>query len=390
MHAVSSEGQEANAPVPASLLPPAENRRGDDLRVNVCLRARFPNMDQLVLAFTGDLSRGGMRLLSPVAVPIGGELDVTLALPDGCPEIVVRCRVTNSGHGTEGHGTEGHGYPLGVQFIDPGGELLKRIEWYILNADPAAEQFGLHPHRRRLRLVIADDNPLQRQTNAKPFIERGDDVRLAVDGLGALALCLQETPDVILTDVQMPRMDGWQFLRTLRGRPKLRSVPVLFLSTLASESDRLLGYRFGVDDYLQKPCSPENLMAQVDRAAIRAAQVPHAADPDTAQSALRGDLSMVGLASILSFLELERRSGVVRIGPTVHGVLHICNGCLVDLEVDGLGPDASVEARFGRILSERQGRFEFRDGKVERADCVNRSLGSLLLECARLEDERAR
>src|SRR6478609_2058838 len=385
MQASSSERPEGSPPVPASLLPPAENRRGDDLRVNVCLRSRFQNMDQLVLAFTGDLSRGGMRLLSPVLLPIGGELDVTLALPDGCPEIVVRCRVTHSSAGSEAHG-----HTLGVQFIDPDGEFLSRIEWYILNADPAAEQFGLHPHRRRLRLVVADDDPLQRQATAKPFIDRGDDVRLAADGLAALALCLQETPDVILTDVQMPRMDGWQFLRTLRGRPKLKAVPVLFLSTLASESDRLLGYRYGVDDFLHKPCPAANLVAQVDRAAIRAAQVPHAAAPDAAQSALRGDLSMVSLASVLSFLELERRSGVVRIGPTTHGVLYLCDGRLVDLEVDGFGPETPVEARFARILAERQGRFEFREGKVARADCVNRSLGSLLLECARLEDERAR
>jgi two-component system OmpR family response regulator len=385
MQTASSEREDANAPVRASVLPPAENRRGDDLRVNVHLRSRFQNMDQLVLAFTGDLSRGGMRLLSPVPIPIGGELDVTLALPDGCPEIVVRCRVTNASPGTEGQD-----HTLGVQFIDPGGEFLSRIEWYILNADPAAEQFGLHPHRRRLRLVVADDDPLQRQATAKPFIDRGDEVRLAADGLAALALCLQETPDVILTDVQMPKMDGWQFLRTLRGRPKLKTVPVLFLSTLASESDRLLGYRFGVDDYLHKPCPPANLVAQVDRAAIRAAQVPHAADPDVAQTALRGDLSMVSLASVLSFLELERRSGVVRIGPATHGVLYLCDGRLVDLEVDGLGLNATVEARFARILSERHGRFEFRDGKVDRPDCVNRSLGSLLLECARLEDERTR
>jgi CheY-like chemotaxis protein len=385
MRAASSERQEANAPVLASLLPPAENRRGDDLRVNVRLRSRFQSMDQLVLAFTGDLSRGGMRLLSPISIPIGGELDVTLALPDGCPEIVVRCRVTNSSAAGDG---EAH--TLGVQFIDPNGEFLSRIEWYILNADPAAEQFGLHPHRKRLRLVIADDDPLQRQATAKPFIDRGDDVRLAADGLAALSLCLQETPDVILTDVQMPRMDGWQFLRMLRGRPKLKTVPVLFLSTLASEADRLLGYRFGVDDFLHKPCPAANLIAQVDRAAIRATQGSHAADPDVAQTALRGDLSMVTLASVLSFLELERRSGVVRIGPATHGVLYLCDGRLVDLEVDGFGPDATVEARFGRILSERHGRFEFREGKVERPDSVNRSLGSLLLECARLEDESAR
>jgi CheY-like chemotaxis protein len=341
-------------------------------------------MDQLVLAFTGDLSRGGMRLICAQPVAVGSEIDVTLALPDGCPEVVVRCQVSHASATTAAEHT------IGVRFIDPDGDFLRRIEWYILNADPAAEEFGAHAQRRRLHLVVADDDPLQRKATSKPFIERGDDVRLAEHGLQALALCIKETPDVILTDVQMPKMDGWQFLRTLRGRPSLKQVPVLFLTTLASEQDRLLGYRLGVDDYLQKPCPEANLIAQVDRAATRSTQAQRGAEPDNSRDALRGELALVSLASLLSFLELERRSGVVRIGPVTSGAIHLRDGSLVHLEVDGLPPDAPVEQRFAALLGVREGRFEFRNGDVDRPDSVRRSLGSLLLECARLEDELAR
>lgn len=368
----------------ASLLPMAENRRGDDLRVRVGLRLRFHTMDQLVLAFTGDLSRGGMRLNSPKPLPIGSEVNVTLALPDGGPEMVVHCQVMSTSE------RSGDGYALGVRFMDPDGEFMRRIEWYILNADPAAEQFGVHPHRRRLHIVIADDDPLQRENTARPFIERGDDVRVAADGLEALGLCLKERPDVVLTDVQMPKMDGWQLLRMLRGRPHLRGVPVLFHTTLSSEADRLVGYRLGVDDYLQKPCAEQNLLAQVDRAAVRAAQQAHAREAEPERDTLRGDLSMVSLASLLSFLELERRTGIIRVGPVTNGALTLRDGALIHLEIDGMSRDAPVEKRFAALLAAREGRFEFRGCDVDQTSAVQRSLSALLLECARQSDEGAR
>ncbi len=366
-----------------SLLPGADNRRGDDLRVRVGLRLRFHTMDQLVLAFTGDLSRGGMRLNSPKPLPVGSEVDVTLALPDGGPEVVVHCQVMS----TSAREGEGEGCAIGVRFMEPDGEFMRRIEWYILNADPAAEQFGVHPHRRRLHIVIADDDPLQRANTARPFVERGDDVRLAADGLEALGLCLKERPDVVLTDVQMPKMDGWQLLRMLRGRPNLKSVPVLFHTTLSSEADRLVGYRLGVDDYLQKPCPDQNLVAQVDRAAVRSVQQAQSREAEPDRDTLRGDLSMVSLPSLLSFLELERRTGIIRVGPVTNGSLHLRDGALVHLEVDGMSRDAPMEKRFAALLAARDGRFEFRGCNVEKTSGVQRSLSALLLECARQSDE---
>jgi CheY-like chemotaxis protein len=340
-------------------------------------------MDQLVLAFTGDLSRGGMRLNSPKPLPVESEVDVTLALPDGGPEVIVHCQVMSVSE------REAEGYALGVRFMEPDGAFLRRIEWFILNADPAAEQFGSHPHRRRLRIVIADDDPLQRKATSRPFIERGDDVRLAADGLEALGLCLKDRPEIVLTDVQMPKMDGWQLLRMLRGRPNLKTVPVLFHTTLSSEADRLVGYRLGVDDYLQKPCPDENLLAQVDRAAVRSVQQAQKAEPELERDSLRGDLSMVSLSSLLSFLELERRTGIIRVGPVTNGSLHLREGALVHIDMDGMSRDAPIERRFAALLGAREGRFEFRGCDVERGSGVQRSLSGLLLECARQSDEGA-
>jgi CheY-like chemotaxis protein len=362
-----------------------ENRRGDDLRVRADFKVRFHSIDQLVLAFTGDLSRRGMRLNSPRALQVGAKVNLSVALPDGKPEMMIECEVVNSRPKPAGDG-----HSVGVRFVRLSAEFQERVEWYILNSEPASEQFGEHPHRRRLNLVVADDDPLQAQATARPFLERGDAVRIAGDGLEALGLCLKEPPELLLTDVQMPKMDGWQLLRMVRARPQLRRMPVIFLTTLPRESDHLLGYRLGVDDYLAKPCVPDQLLVRADRAALRALQggqgEPRAEQP----GALRGDLELVGLPSLLSFLELERKSGLVRVGPYTNGSIQLRDGAPVQIEVSGLAPDASPEARLFALVSATRGRFEFRPCVVDAPDSVQRSLGMLLLECARRADEAKR
>ncbi|MGC4093979.1 MAG: response regulator [Polyangiaceae bacterium] len=363
----------------------SENRRGDDLRVRVAFRVRFRSIDQLVMAFTGDLSRGGMRLNSPRLVELGARVSVNVTLPDAGPEMTVACEVVNvSPH------RSGEGYSIGVKFVDPNGEFQQRVEWFILNSEPVEQQFGQHAHRRQLKLVVADDDRLQAEATARPFQERGDSVRLAGDGLEALGLRLKDPPDALLTDVHMPKMDGWQLLRMVRARPQLARMPVLFLTTLSTESDRLLGYRLGVDDYLSKPVAAEVLLGRIERAALRATQQAHSNEKGGEAGALRGDLELVGLASVLSFLELERKSGVVRVGPVTNGVIYLRDGAPVHLAVDGVPDDASPEERFVPLVSARHGRFEFRPGAVDREDTVRRSLGMLLLECARRADEAAR
>jgi CheY-like chemotaxis protein len=362
-----------------------QNRRGDDLRVKVAFRVRFQTMDQLVLAFTGDLSRGGMRLTSPRAPELGARVQVHVNLPDGGPEMTVLCEVVNV---SKSRNKDGH--DIGVKFVDVGGEFQKRVEWFILNSEPAAQQFDAHPHRRQLKVVVADDDRLQADATARPFNERGDLVRVAADGLDALGMCLKEPPDALMTDVHMPRMDGWQLLRMVRSRPQLRRMPVLFLTTLTTESDRLLGYRLGVDDYLAKPCAAADLLERTDRAVVRATQAAHTGEAEQDPGALRGDLELVGLASLLSFLELERKSGVVRVGPVVNGVIYLRDGAPVHVDLDGYDESSPAQERFSALIAAGHGRFEFRPGVVERPDTVNRSLGMLLLECARRADEDAR
>lgn len=343
-------------------------------------------MDDLVVAYTRNLSRGGMRLRTSQEFPLGSQVEVRIELPDGAPEIRVPCEVVDVHHDVANQC-----FYLGARFIDPNETTRRRLEWYILNSEPAPGQLGGEsPHSYRLKILIVEDETRQREAAARPFLDRGDDVRLAIDGLDALGKAINDPPDVVLTDVQMPKMDGWQLLRMLRSRPALARVPVLFLTTLANEADRLKGYRLGVDDYIPKPPEPDDLRARVDRAAVRALQLASGSEPPAGEQALRGDLEQVGVASLLSFIELERMSGTLRVGPDVNGRVLVSQGRPVQVFVDTAAAGESARERLFRLLDLREGRFEFTPREVDVPDEVKAGVSMLLLEHARVRDEQGR
>src|SRR5690606_15570882 len=137
--------------------------------------------------------------------------------------------------------------------------------------------------------------------------------------------------DVILSDVNMPVMDGWQFLRMIRSRPSIASVPVVFLTTLGGEAERLKGYQLGVDDYIPKPFDNQELTLRVARILGRSRKRPGAS---AGRNALRGDLAQVSLGSVLSFIQVERRTGLMLVLAEERiASLHIRQGDIVQADL---------------------------------------------------------
>ncbi len=360
-----------------------KDMRTRDLRVKATFRVRYKTMDDLVVAYSGNLSRGGLFLRTDKLLPPETVVRLQVELPDGRPELTIPCRVVFVRE--EQDASRGVHRGMGLTFIDPDDAVRRRLEWFILNSAPEPNELKTFSERR-LDVVVLDDDPLQCERAAAPFRERGDTVRIANDGLDGLAMCLKQAPDVILSDVQMPRMDGWQFVRMLRARTQFRIVPVLFLTTLSGEQDRLLGYKLGVDDYIGKPYEASDLIARVDRAVLRAQQQKDA-EPG-AHQALRGDLEQVGLPSILSFLEVEKRSGVLRVGPQKNAQVTLYDGRVVRIELDDALPDEPLLSRFFRVLDIGIGRFEFRAEDVSDEFGAGLAISAALLQHAKHADEQ--
>jgi len=95
------------------------------------------------------------------------------------------------------------------------------------------------------------------------FRVAGYDVRTATDGAEALVALAEATPDLIVTDVRMPNIDGHQLVRYLRESPRTRLIPIVFLTAKDTVDDRVAGFHAGVDYYLTKPFEPAELLAIV-------------------------------------------------------------------------------------------------------------------------------
>ena len=119
-------------------------------------------------------------------------------------------------------------------------------------------------HRpRRPRILWADDNADMRAYVSRLLGSRFE-VQAVADGEAALAAARAHPPDLVLSDVMMPKLDGFGLLRALRADPELREIPIILLSARAGEESRIEGLEAGADDYLVKPFSARELVARVD------------------------------------------------------------------------------------------------------------------------------
>lgn len=127
------------------------------------------------------------------------------------------------------------------------------------------------------RILIVDDDPHIRELLAFALAKAGYDCREAGDGETALRLAAEAPADLMVLDINMPRMDGLEVCRRLRAGSDL---PVLFLSSRDDEIDRIVGIEIGGDDYVIKPFSPREVVARVGAILKRARPRP-AASPET-------------------------------------------------------------------------------------------------------------
>ena len=115
------------------------------------------------------------------------------------------------------------------------------------------------------RVMAVDDDHVIRGLLEVNLEMEGHDVVTAVDGQDALDKVRAQQPDLILLDVMMPNVNGWQVAEALKGDPETRAIPIVFLSARAMEADVRKGTDLGVEAYVTKPFDPIDLMELVNR-----------------------------------------------------------------------------------------------------------------------------
>ncbi len=125
------------------------------------------------------------------------------------------------------------------------------------------------------RLLLIDDDPMITEPLARQLGVSGYELLVANDGRSGLELAQTKRPDLVVLDVMMPEMDGWEVCRKLR---QSSVVPILMLTALGDEVDRILGLELGADDYLTKPFSIRELKARI-KALLRRVELDQQAQP---------------------------------------------------------------------------------------------------------------
>lgn len=112
-------------------------------------------------------------------------------------------------------------------------------------------------------ILIVDDSPLNLVVLSQALEAAGYVVEMANDGEEALALVEQHHPELILMDVQMPKIDGFEACRRLQADPATQAIPIIFMTALADRQDKLTGLSLGAVDYITKPFEEEEVLARV-------------------------------------------------------------------------------------------------------------------------------
>lgn len=119
------------------------------------------------------------------------------------------------------------------------------------------------------QLLLVDDEPGLREAVKDYLQESGFSVQVASNAHEGWEWLQQNTPDLVISDIMMPQVDGYQFLKQMRDDPRFQTLPVVFLTAKGMTTDRIQGYQAGVDAYLPKPFDPDELVAIVENLIAR-------------------------------------------------------------------------------------------------------------------------
>jgi signal transduction histidine kinase/DNA-binding response OmpR family regulator len=216
----------------------------------------------------------GLALVNELVKLHGGEIAVesavdagasfTIALPYGRRHLPAD-QIREQDGGGEQTGSRAQEYiEEALRWLpDVAPEMEASGELSTAGLNAIATQGGARPGAGK-RLLLADDNADMRSYVARLLESQGYTVLQAADGEAALAAARSAAPDLVLTDVMMPKLDGFGMLRAIREDPALASLPVIMLSARAGEEAKVEGLEAGADDYLIKPFAARELLARVN------------------------------------------------------------------------------------------------------------------------------
>jgi DNA-binding response OmpR family regulator len=234
------------------------------------------------------------------------------------------------------------------------------------------------------RVLVVDDDPLICKIVSAGLEAARYLVKTVPNGQAAFSLVRIFPFDLILLDIVMPEMDGFQVLRQLRSLPETALVPVIFLTSQNQERDRVMGFKLGADDYLPKPFDINELVLRVATVLKRA---PQRREKPGLSASLQGSLGEIGLGPLLTLIEMEGKSGLLRLArEDSKCILYIKDGNVIRTRrnTGGLRDEEIVYD----CLAWTEGSFHFKAERVTGAIEIEKNTIQLLMAFSRRMDEK--
>jgi DNA-binding response OmpR family regulator len=232
------------------------------------------------------------------------------------------------------------------------------------------------------RILVVDDDAHLRTLLEVRLSHLGYKPLLAPDGATALGEAAQIKPDLIISDIMMPMMDGFEFCRRLRSSPGFENIPFIFLTALTGIEDRVLGLRLGADDYIVKPFDFRELQARIE--VLLARHDRYEQTVPSIQKETTGRLSDLGLADIIQMLAFGRKTCQVELERADEQAnLYFQEGKMTHAQS---GKKTGTSALF-HLLAWSDGHFTIRSDVTAPEPSVTQELEEILLEGIRQLDE---
>jgi DNA-binding response OmpR family regulator len=215
----------------------------------------------------------------------------------------------------------------------------------------------------------------------------GFNVTTAENGRDALDMIESAQPDLIISDTDMPEIDGFELCRRLKAEPSWGHIPIIFLTGQSSIEHKVRGLELGVEDYLTKPIYIKEILTRV-RILLQKAERASLEEKRDGRTRFSGQLADMGVVDLIQTIEVSRKSGLIHFVAEGGGraTLYFREGKVIDAEAGHLQGEDAVY----RLLTWSDGEFEVLFRQVRRKDAISMSSQALLMEGMRRLDEWGR
>lgn len=239
------------------------------------------------------------------------------------------------------------------------------------------------------KVLVVDDDPHLLNLMEIRLLGEGFNVTVASSAADALNKVASETPDLVIADIMMPGLDGYQLCEKIRANQDLKNIPFIFLSALADTQDKVKGLKLGADDYLTKPFEFHELLARIEILLDRYSRYQQTFTSQTDEAiATSGNIEDLGVIDLLQMLSFGQKTGEVQLeSGGEEGYLYLAAGKLIAaIYRNKQGSDA-----LPNLLSWSQGRFRIKlSDSLSVIPTIQHQTDEAIFEALRVLDEAER